>query len=154
MAMKRHEALEAVRRALAQQRRSGAVKVGFVVPEREPASALVPPEPRAPEFEFSGWQFFALTGAFEDEPLNDGGDATLRAPDGTYIGLVWGATGKLAHRFDFASMQMPVLYVDVPGAVASWAELRPHFEALAPALEAELRAHGHLTIVGGGREAQ
>ena len=153
--MKKHEALEAVRRALAQQRRSGAVNVGFVMPERnEPASAALPPEPRAPEFEFSGWQFFALTGSFEDEPLNDGGDATLRAPDGTYIGLVWGATGKLAHRFDFASMHVPMLYVDVPGAVASWAELRPHFEELAPALEAELRDHGHLTIVGGVREAR
>jgi hypothetical protein len=142
MAMKKHEAIEAVRRVLAQQRRSGATTVGLLAPKptSEPTSPPVTPETRGPEFEFSGWQFFTITGPFEDEPLNDGGDATLRAPDGTYLGLVWGATGKLAHRFDFTATHIPMLYVDVPSAVASWAELRHHFEALAPALEGELRA--------------
>jgi len=83
-----------------------------------------------------------------------GGEAVLRLPNGTAIRLVWSATGRLAHRFDFTSPSEPILYVEVP-AVASLAELQPHFEALTPALAAELRAHathGHLTIVGGVRE--
>jgi hypothetical protein len=81
-----------------------------------------------------------------------GGEAILRLPNGTAIRLVWTATGRLAHRFDFTSPSEPILYVEVPAAVASLAELQPQFEALTPALAAELRAHathGHLTIVGG-----
>jgi hypothetical protein len=84
-----------------------------------------------------------------------GGEATLRLPNGTAIRLVWTATGRLAHRFDFTSPSEPILYMEVPAAVASLAELQPQFEALTPALAAELRAHathGHLTIVGGVRE--
>ncbi len=84
-----------------------------------------------------------------------GGEATLRLPNGTAIQLVWAATGRVAHRFDFTSARDPILYMEVPAAVASLAELQPHFEALTPALAAELRAHathGHLTIVGGVRE--
>ena len=142
MAMKKRDTIDAVRRLLTESLRSGANKVGFVVAPPVSGAAAEPPLPlpRTPEFEFSGWQFFALDRHFEDEELNDGGDARLRAPDGTHIGLVWTATGKLTHRFDFSSMPMPMLYVDVPLAVSAWSELRPHFEALAPALEAELRS--------------
>src|SRR5215831_2349003 len=83
------------------------------------------------------------------------GEAPLRLPNGTAIRLVWAATGRLAHRFDFTSSSEPILYVEVPAAVASLAELQPYFGALTPALAAELRAHathGHLTIVGGVRD--
>jgi hypothetical protein len=139
MAMKKRDAVEAIRGALTKSLRSGAKKVGFVVPEPGTSAPGAVPLPRTPDFEFSGWLFFALNGPFEDEPLNDGGDAKLRAPDGSYIGLVWKATGKLSHRFDFDSMYAPMLYVDVPDSVATFAELRPYFEALVPALEADMR---------------
>ena len=87
------------------------------------------------------WQFFTLDGRFGDEELNDGGDAKLRAPNGTLIGLVWTATGKLTHRFDFTPSFGPMLYVDVPAPIRAWSDLRAYFESLAPTLEAELRQH-------------
>jgi len=86
--------------------------------------------------------------------LSIGGESTLRLPNRPAIRLVWAVTGRLAHRFDFTSPTEPILYLEVPAAVASLAVLQPHFEALAPALAAELRTHstnGHLTIVGGVR---
>jgi len=65
------------------------------------------------------------------------------------------ATGGEAHRFDFTPPSEPILYAEVPAAVASLAELQPRLEALTAALAADLRAHathGHPTIVGGVRE--
>ena len=76
----------------------------------------------------------------------------FRLPNGIRIVLVWAVTGRLAHRFNFNLLSEPILYMEV----TSLAELKPHFEALVPAFAAELSAHarhGHLTIVGGGREA-
>ena len=142
MAMKKREAIEAARKALAHSVRSGATKKGSVSPERasEPASGCIGTQLQPPEFDFSGWHFVALNGPFEDELLNDAGDAALRAPDGTHIGLAWSATGKLAQYFDFKSPSAPMLYVDVPAPVASWSGLRSYLEALAPALDADLLA--------------
>src|SRR5215467_8119676 len=85
-----------------------------------------------------------------------GGEEMLRLPNGIAIRLVWAATGRLAHRFNFTSLTEPILFMEVPATVTSLAELRPHFDALVPAFAAELgahRRHGHLTIVGGDREA-
>ena len=81
-----------------------------------------------------------------------GGETTWRLSNGTAIRVIWTATGSLAHRFDFTSPSKPILYLEIPATKASWAKLQPHFEALTPALAAELRAHGHPTIVGGVRE--
>src|ERR1700747_721839 len=105
MAMKKREAIEVVRKALAQRHRSGVSKKGSVSAERasESTSERVGTQLQPPEFDFSGWHFVALSGPFEDELVNDAGDAALRAPDGTHIGLAWTATGKLAHHFDFKS---------------------------------------------------
>jgi hypothetical protein len=141
MAMKKHEALEAVRKALAQQRRFGDTPVAplHTGPATPPPPTSAGIAPRTPDFEFCGWQFFALTSKFEDEPLEDGGDAKLRSPDGRWIGLAWSATGSLYHRFDLTNAQVPMLYVDVPASVAKLSDLRPYFEALVPALQAAMR---------------
>ncbi len=83
------------------------------------------------------------------------GELIVRLSDGVAIRLVWTTTGRLAHRFDFTSPNEPIMYVELPAAAASMAELQSHFETLTPALTAELRAHapeGHLTIAGGDRE--
>src|SRR5258705_5169280 len=140
MAMKKHEVNDTVRKALAEHVRLGETKVGFLTPPSRHVEPVQPAEQRSPEFVFSGWQFFAITGSFEGE-LNDGGDATLCSPDGSLVDLVWAAGGSLSSRFDFNSPPRPMLYVEVPASVAEWHELRPHFESLAPALERELLAH-------------
>src|SRR5499425_1806238 len=85
-----------------------------------------------------------------------GGEVILRLPNGIAIRLVWAATGRLAHRFNFTSRSAPILFMEVPATVTSLAELQPHFEALVPAFAAELGSHarqGHLTSVEGGRKA-
>ena len=130
--MKKRDAIEIVRKALANRPLSDAEKRSL----QEHSYARI----RPPEFAFSGWHFVALSGPFDDEPLNDHGDAALRAPDGTHVGLAWTATGKLAHSFDFKSLLKPMLHVDIPAPVASWTELTAHLETLAPALDADLRA--------------
>jgi hypothetical protein len=140
--MKKRDAINEVTRALTESLRSGANRVGFIVPSTTPdtrATSSSSPAPRDPDFEFVGWQFFALTGPFENEELNNGGDAKLRTPNGTFIGLVWTTTGKLAHRFDFTPLFGPMLYVDVPAPIRAWSDLRPYFESLVPLFEAELR---------------
>jgi hypothetical protein len=142
MAMKKREALDGVVRMLKDAATSGTTRVGFLTEPPKPAVAVrgaLPIPDRQPEFEFSGWQFFAINSAFDDE-LNEGGNAFLRAPDGTFVHLVWAATGSLTHRFNPDSGPM-MLYVEVPAPVAAWDELRPHFEFLAPALERDLKDH-------------
>ena len=143
MAVKKRDAIEAVKQALSTHRsRSGVVKIGFVGSDgSDPAPvSAASPAPRAPEFELAGWQFFSKTGLWEDEST-DGGDADFRAPDGTYIGLVWTATGKSKHQFDFTPGFGPMLYVDVPQTVATWQELRLQMEPLVAAIEAEYLQH-------------
>jgi hypothetical protein len=95
---------------------------------------------RGPDFELAGWQFFALDRPF-DGGLDRGGDAKLRSPTGQFIGLVWDATGRSDFKFDFTPNFGPMLYVEVPRAVASYAELRAQFEALIALIDAAYRAH-------------
>ena len=100
---------------------------------------------RGPDFELAGWQFFAL-----DRPLDDGldrgGDAKLRSPTGQFVGLVWDATGRSLFRFDFTPNFGPMLYVEVPQPVASYAELRAQLEALIPSIDSAYRAHANDAI--------
>jgi hypothetical protein len=143
MAVKKRDAIEAVKQALSKDRgRSGVVKIGFVGSDGS-ASAPVhaaSPTSRTPEFEIGGWQFLSKTGLWEDEPT-DGGDADLRAPDGARIGLVWTVAEKSRYRFDFTPSFGPMLYVDVAQAVTTWQELRLQIEPLVAAIEAEYLQH-------------
>jgi hypothetical protein len=106
------------------------------------ASNYPPPLPvnRGPDFQLAGWQFFALDRPIDESP-DRGGDAKLRSPTGEFIGLVWDATGRSKFSFDFTPNFGPMLYVEVPRPVTSYAELRTLFEALIPSIEAAYRAH-------------
>jgi hypothetical protein len=143
MAVKKRDAIEAVKQAISEHRgQSGVVKIGFVGSD---GSAPAPvhaasPTRRTPEFEVGGWQFLAKTGLWEDEPT-DGGDADLRAPDGTHIGLVWTAAEQSGYHFDFTPSFGPMLYVDVAQPVTTWHELRLQIEPLVAAIEAEYLQH-------------
>jgi hypothetical protein len=137
--MKKRDAVDAIRRAFAGKdlRR---IRFASTEPESSASSSVPARDERAPEFEVAGWQFFALTSPFEGE-LDESGDAKLRTPDGAYIGLVWDATGESRYEFDFAPAFGPMLYVQVPKAVADWEELRSQLEPLIPLIEAEYRGH-------------
>src|SRR5579863_5533805 len=108
-------------------------------------AADMPPVNRAPDFELAGWQFFALDRPFDGE-LDSGGDAKLRSPTGQVVGLVWDATGRSQFRFDFTPNFGPMLYVEVPQAVTSYAELRAQFEAIIAPIDAAYRAHTNAAI--------
>jgi YD repeat-containing protein len=100
--MKRRDAIEAIQKAfrkLSPRKADGVIRVGFLSTTESSRSKTVP-EPRAPEFEFKGWRFYAKTGLWEDE-ATDGGDASVISPDGTVFGFVWTAGTSLHHEFDF-----------------------------------------------------
>jgi hypothetical protein len=139
--MKRRDAIEAIQKAfrkLSPRKADGVIRVGFLSTTESSRSKTVP-EPRAPEFEFKGWRFYAKTGLWEDE-ATDGGDASVISPDGTVFGLVWTAGTSLHHEFDFTPSFGPMLYVSVPSSVRLWDELRQQFLELVPALDHELRS--------------
>ena len=143
MPVKKRDVIEVVKRALARREdRSGSKRIGFVsLQEGDNApSTRADLNPQLPEFEVAGWQFFAKTDLWEDAPVTDG-DASFRAPNGKYVGLVWTTTGSLKYQFDFTPAFGPMLYIDVSRSIKTWDDLRIQIEPLMAEIEVEFQLH-------------